>query len=89
MQDRVAGMSSSIALDRSPWLWRRPGAVNLFEIALMVVAYRFIWRFPYPNITIDHAAWMRALFGVWIPATFPSWPSYDLGAIVNASLDSP
>jgi diguanylate cyclase (GGDEF)-like protein/PAS domain S-box-containing protein len=42
-------------------------AVNLVEIALMVVTFRFVWTAPYPNITIEHAALMTALFGIWIP----------------------
>jgi diguanylate cyclase len=42
-------------------------AVNLLEIALMVVAFRFVWKLPYPNITIEQAALTTALYGIWIP----------------------
>jgi diguanylate cyclase (GGDEF)-like protein/PAS domain S-box-containing protein len=42
-------------------------AVNLAEIALMTVAFRRIWRFPYPDIGIGHAAFMTAVLGVVIP----------------------
>lgn len=42
-------------------------AVNLIEIGLMVAAFRFVWKLPCPNITIEHAALMTALYGIWIP----------------------
>ena len=42
-------------------------AANPVEVALMVAAFRFVWRFPYPNITIEQAALMTALYGIWIP----------------------
>src|SRR5580658_7803071 len=29
--------------------------VNGIEIALMVVAFRFVWAFPYPNISVNQA----------------------------------
>ena len=61
-------LASIIAAHR-PWpIAAAFAAVNLIEIALMVVAFRFVWRLPYPNITVDHAALMTALFGIWIPA---------------------
>jgi diguanylate cyclase (GGDEF)-like protein/PAS domain S-box-containing protein len=41
--------------------------VNMLEIALMVAAFRFVWRFPYPNISIDQSTLMLALFGILIP----------------------
>jgi diguanylate cyclase (GGDEF)-like protein/PAS domain S-box-containing protein len=40
--------------------------VGLSEIAMMVAVFR-IWRFPYPDITINQAAIMTALFGIAIP----------------------
>jgi diguanylate cyclase (GGDEF)-like protein/PAS domain S-box-containing protein len=40
--------------------------VNLTEIAMMVAVFR-AWRFPYPDITINQAAIMAAIFGVAIP----------------------
>src|SRR5580704_5733362 len=39
--------------------------VNLTEIAMMVAVFR-AWRFPYPDITINQAAIMAAIFGVAI-----------------------
>jgi diguanylate cyclase (GGDEF)-like protein/PAS domain S-box-containing protein len=64
-----AGLASANALAaHRPWPAAVTfAAVNLFEIALMIMAFRFIWRLPYPNITIEHAALMTALFGIWIP----------------------
>jgi diguanylate cyclase (GGDEF)-like protein/PAS domain S-box-containing protein len=41
--------------------------INGMEIGLMVAAFRFIWVFPYPNISISHAAIMAAVFGIAIP----------------------
>ncbi|MDB6082524.1 MAG: hypothetical protein JWN43_405, partial [Gammaproteobacteria bacterium] len=42
-------------------------SVNVIEIAMLVTAFRFAWRFPYPDITIDQAAIMTAVFGIAIP----------------------
>jgi integral membrane sensor domain MASE1 len=52
-------------------------SVNLAEIALAVLAFRFVWPFPYPNITINHAAIMTAVFGIAIPG---------LGAIAGGAI---
>ena len=43
------------------------GCVHGIEIALMVLAFRFVLKYPYPNITINQAAVMTTLFGVAIP----------------------
>jgi hypothetical protein len=43
------------------------GLVNATEIALMVLAFRFVKAFPYPMITISQAAVMTAVFGIAIP----------------------
>jgi diguanylate cyclase len=40
--------------------------VNVAEIAMMVAVFR-TWRFPYPDITVNQAAIMTAIFGVAIP----------------------
>ena len=40
--------------------------VNLAEIAMMVAVFR-TWRFPYPDITLNQAAIMTAIFGIAIP----------------------
>jgi diguanylate cyclase len=40
--------------------------VNLTEIAMMVAVFR-TWRFPYPDITVNQAAIMAAIFGIAIP----------------------
>ncbi len=39
---------------------------NAAEIAMMVAVFR-TWRFPYPDITINQAAIMTAIFGIAIP----------------------
>jgi diguanylate cyclase (GGDEF)-like protein/PAS domain S-box-containing protein len=40
--------------------------VNLTEIAMMVAVFR-AWRFPYPDITMNQAAIMTAIFGIAVP----------------------
>jgi diguanylate cyclase (GGDEF)-like protein/PAS domain S-box-containing protein len=40
--------------------------VNLTEIGMMVAVFR-AWRFPYPDITINQAAILTAIFGIAIP----------------------
>ena len=42
-------------------------SVNVFEIVMMVAAFRFAWRFPYPDITVGQGAIMMAVFGIAIP----------------------
>lgn len=42
-------------------------AINLAEIALVVIAFRRVWRFPYPDITVAQAVIMTAVFGIAIP----------------------
>lgn len=41
--------------------------VNGAEIALMAAAFRLVWIFPYPDITIGQAVLMTAVSGVAIP----------------------
>jgi len=41
--------------------------INGAEIALMVVAFRFVRVAPYPNISISHAAVMTVVLGIVIP----------------------
>jgi len=60
---------ASILVAHRPWAIAAAfSAVNLIEIGFMVAAFRFVWKLPYPNITIEHAALMTALYGIWIPA---------------------
>jgi diguanylate cyclase (GGDEF)-like protein/PAS domain S-box-containing protein len=40
--------------------------VSLAEIAMMAAVFR-LWRFPYPDITVNQAAIMVAIFGIAIP----------------------
>ncbi len=41
--------------------------INGAEIALMVVAFRFVRAAPYPNVSISHAAVMTVVLGIVIP----------------------
>jgi diguanylate cyclase len=41
-------------------------SVNLCEIAMMVAVFR-AWRLPYPDISVNQAAIMTAVFGIAIP----------------------
>ena len=59
--------------------------VNSVEITLAVLAFRFVWPFPYPNITINHAAIMTAVFGIAIPGL----GAIAGGAILHARLAIP
>jgi diguanylate cyclase (GGDEF)-like protein/PAS domain S-box-containing protein len=40
--------------------------VNVTEIGMMVAVFR-VWRYPYPDITINQAAILTTIFGVAIP----------------------
>ncbi len=64
----AALLLANAAVAHRPWpLAMLFAVVNLIEIALMVVAFRYTWRFPYPDITIGQAAIMTAVFGIAIP----------------------
>jgi diguanylate cyclase (GGDEF)-like protein/PAS domain S-box-containing protein len=59
---------ATVLVAHRPWaIAATLSAVNLIEVGLMVVAFRFVWKLPYPNITIEHAALMTALYGICIP----------------------
>jgi len=59
--------------------------VNGAEIALMVAAFRLVWRFPYPEITINQAVVMTAVSGVAIPGLV----AIGAGPILQALLGIP
>jgi diguanylate cyclase (GGDEF)-like protein/PAS domain S-box-containing protein len=64
----LAAVLANVIAAHRPWPTAALFAcVHGSEIALMVLAFRFIWMFPYPRITINHAAFMTALFGITIP----------------------
>jgi diguanylate cyclase len=42
-------------------------SLNLAEVVLMVGAFRFLWVFPYPDISIGQAAVMTAVLGIAVP----------------------
>jgi PAS domain S-box-containing protein len=55
--------------------------VNVAEVAMMVAVFR-AWRFPYPDITVNQAAIMTAIFGICGPrgrcARWRACPSKEL-----------
>jgi integral membrane sensor domain MASE1 len=64
----IANIAANVILGQSQWaLGTRFACINLSETALMVAAFRFAFRFPYPDITIAHAGIMTILFGILIP----------------------
>jgi diguanylate cyclase len=68
MSIAAALMLANVLVAHRPWpVTLQFACVNMGEIALMVATFRFIWRFPYPDITINQAATMVAVFGIAIP----------------------
>jgi diguanylate cyclase len=59
-------------------------SVSLMEIAMMVAVFR-AWRFPYPNITVNQAAIMTAIFGIAIPGL----AAIGAGLVLNTYLAVP
>ena len=63
----VALLVANVVAGHRPWpIAALFTGVNLAEIAMMVAVFR-AWRFPYPDITINQAAIMAAIFGIAIP----------------------
>jgi diguanylate cyclase (GGDEF)-like protein/PAS domain S-box-containing protein len=63
----VALLVANVVAGHRPWpIAALFSWVNLTEIAMMTAVFR-AWRFPYPDITINQAAIMAAIFGVAIP----------------------
>ena len=64
----VALLLTNLAVGHRPWFLATIFAsLNAIEIFLMVTVFRFVWRFPYPNITMDQASIMVAVLGLAIP----------------------
>ena len=64
----IALLLSNALVAHRPWLIATGFACEyLLEIALMVAAFRFLWRYPYPHLSINQAAFMVAVLGVAIP----------------------
>ena len=64
----LVALLGALLLTHHDWataLWF--AGINGTEIALMAAAFRFVWRFPYPDITINQAVGMTAVSGVAIP----------------------
>jgi diguanylate cyclase (GGDEF)-like protein/PAS domain S-box-containing protein len=59
-------IANAVAAHRSWPIAALFSCVSLTEIALMVAVFR-AWRFPYPDITVNQAAIMTAIFGIAIP----------------------
>lgn len=60
-------LASALVTDRPPSISLLFTLSNGMEIALMVAAFRFLRRYPYPHITVGQSAIMTAVFGVAIP----------------------
>jgi diguanylate cyclase (GGDEF)-like protein/PAS domain S-box-containing protein len=58
---------ANVAAAHRPWPTAGLFAcVNVAEVAMMVAVFR-AWRFPYPDITVNQAAIMTAIFGIAAP----------------------
>jgi diguanylate cyclase len=63
----MAFFLANVVASHRPWpIAGLFACVNAAEIAMMVAVFR-AWRFPYPDITINQAAIMTAIFGIAIP----------------------
>ena len=60
-------LANMLAAHRAPALAFSLAALNLTEVALMVGAFRFLWPYPYPDISIGQAAAMTGVLGIAIP----------------------
>jgi hypothetical protein len=58
--------------------------VNVVEIAMMVAVFR-CWRFPYPDISINQAAIMTAIFGIAAPGV----AALGAGLILHTDFEIP
>jgi diguanylate cyclase len=58
--------------------------VNLAEISMMTAVFR-TWRFPYPDITLNQAAIMTAIFGIAIPGV----AAIGGGLVLHANFAAP
>ena len=63
----AAGLASMLAAHRAPALAFAVASLNLAEVALMVGAFRFLWLYPYPDISIRQAAMMTGVLGIAVP----------------------
>ncbi|MFZ0498673.1 MAG: diguanylate cyclase [Steroidobacteraceae bacterium] len=66
-----------LAAHRAPSAALAFAALNLAEVALMVGAFRFLWVYPYPDISIGQAAIMTGVLGIAVPGL-----SALLGALI-------
>jgi diguanylate cyclase (GGDEF)-like protein/PAS domain S-box-containing protein len=60
-------LANILAGHRAPALSFAFAALNLTEVALMVGAFRFLWVYPYPDISVEQAAIMTAVLGIAVP----------------------
>lgn len=64
----VLAVFLALLVSHRDWQGALLGAsINGTEIALMLAAFRVVWVFPYPEITINQAVVMTAVSGVAIP----------------------
>jgi diguanylate cyclase len=60
-------LANVLAGHRTPALAFAFAGLNLTEVALMVGAFRFLWAYPYPDISIGQAAVMTGVLGIAAP----------------------
>ena len=83
----LAAVLASVIAAQRPWSSAALFAgVHGIEIALMVLAFRFIWRFPYPKITISHAAFMN---GALRDQSIPGLAALLAGLVLRNQLPGP
>lgn len=60
-------LANVLAAHRAPALAFAFASLNLAEVALMVGAFRFLWVYPHPDISIGQAAMMTGVLGIAVP----------------------
>lgn len=64
----VGVFAANILVAHRPWgLAALFAGINVAEVALMVFALRFVWRLPYPALSVANASTMAVVFGIVIP----------------------
>ena len=82
----AANTLANVSVAHRPWLISMLfSTVNCLEIGLTVWTFRSLVRFPYPNINVEQAAIMTALFGVAIPGL----AAVAGGWVLHANLGGP
>ena len=79
-------LASALAAHR-PWpIALLFDVINCVEMALMVAAFRLVWRYPYPHININQAVMMTAVSGVAIPGLVATGAGPAIQALLGIPL---